>query len=247
MNTVSGAHGPLTSHPCVRACYLYRRARSPRVLHAQRAPPPLRGDSGRPPPSGARPSTLDSGCVRDLQGLQHIVEGHRVDGIPQRNMDADQHGAQFVICQHHAHRHLLRPACPGWRAARLQQFGVARKSVVMERPAACNASLCRGAVTNAAISPRMAAASAAHSTHCARQSPRLRTHLAPQHNGCQCRTLLQHRDAVRRQVRDQCSDADFRHRKRTSRSGQPRWRSPAHRFHVTPPQSCPACSSGCSR
>ena len=35
--------------------------------------------------------------VGDTQGLQHIVESDRFNGMAQRHVDADQHGAQLVI------------------------------------------------------------------------------------------------------------------------------------------------------
>jgi hypothetical protein len=89
--------------------------------------------------------------MRDAQGLQDLRPGHGLDGLAQRDMDADQHGAQLVVGQHHAHRHLLeRNARMGGRLGLQQQFVCPGKVT----PARCSASLCKGAVTRAAISPR---------------------------------------------------------------------------------------------
>ena len=62
------------------------------------------------------------GTVRDAQRLEHGVEGHAVDGGAQRQVDRDQHGAQLVVGQHHAHRR-RRAARIG---ERLQHLGMPR-------------------------------------------------------------------------------------------------------------------------
>ena len=63
----------------------------------------------------------------DLQRLQHVVLRHRRNRIAQRHMDADQHGAQLVVGQHHAHGHAgQRHALVGGGLG-LQQLGVPRK------------------------------------------------------------------------------------------------------------------------
>ncbi|MPN12085.1 hypothetical protein SDC9_159395 [bioreactor metagenome] len=66
--------------------------------------------------------------MRDAQGLQDLRPGHGLDGLAQRDMDADQHGAQLVVRQHHAHRHLFqRNARMGSRLG-LQKFRVPGES-----------------------------------------------------------------------------------------------------------------------
>jgi len=62
------------------------------------------------------------GFMGDLQRLQHGLEGHGLDGLPQRLVDGDQHHAQFVVGQHHAHR---RRRLARRRRQRLQHLGVA--------------------------------------------------------------------------------------------------------------------------
>jgi len=41
--------------------------------------------------------------VGDPQGLQHTLEGHRLNRVAQRQMDTHQHGPEFVVGQHHAY------------------------------------------------------------------------------------------------------------------------------------------------
>jgi hypothetical protein len=73
---------------------------------------------------GGRPSDA-AGAVRDAQRLQHPLQRHRLDRLAQRHVDADQHRAQFVVGQHHAHRHLRERHAGVRRGLGLQQFGVA--------------------------------------------------------------------------------------------------------------------------
>ena len=66
--------------------------------------------------------------MRDAQGLQNLRLGHGSNRITQRHMDADQHGAQLVIGQHHAHRH-LRDGDAGMSGCfGLQQLGMTREA-----------------------------------------------------------------------------------------------------------------------
>ncbi len=67
-------------------------------------------------------------AVCDLQRLQHIVESHGIQRITQGQVDADQHGLELVIGQHHAHRHLGHGLAGKRCCFSLQQFGVARKA-----------------------------------------------------------------------------------------------------------------------
>ena len=62
---------------------------------------------------------------RDAQGLQHIGRRHRFERIAQRDMDADQHGAQLVVRQHHAHWQLGDRTAQVRGRQRLQEFGMA--------------------------------------------------------------------------------------------------------------------------
>ena len=88
---------------------------------------PGHGDARRPAQAGAH------GSVRNTQRLQHIVKSHSLDGVTQRHMDADQHGFQFVIGQHHAHRHVAHGPAQKGRCLGLQHFGVTGE---LRRPAA---------------------------------------------------------------------------------------------------------------
>ena len=57
-----------------------------------------------------------------------LLAGDGLDRVAQRHVDADQHGAQFVVGQHHAHRHVAPAATPACaRGLGLQQLGVARE------------------------------------------------------------------------------------------------------------------------
>ena len=71
----------------------------------------------------ARPRLAPAGRrgVGDAQGLEHGIEGDRVDRLAQRHVDRDEHRAQLVVGQHHAHRRHDAAA----RRQRLQHFGVA--------------------------------------------------------------------------------------------------------------------------
>ena len=62
----------------------------------------------------------------DLHGLQHVGLGHSSNRIAQGHMDADQHRAQFIACQHHAHRHRIQSHALVGGSLGLQQFGVTR-------------------------------------------------------------------------------------------------------------------------
>ena len=53
------------------------------------------------------------------QGLQHIVIGHRINGVTKRHMDADQYCSQLIIGQHHAYRYLVH-----WLAEVLGRLGL---------------------------------------------------------------------------------------------------------------------------
>ena len=69
----------------------------------------------------------------DAQGLQDVGLGHGVQRRAQRHMDADQHGAQLVVGQHHAHRHLGNGHAGVVRSFGLQQLGVTRKIHACQR------------------------------------------------------------------------------------------------------------------
>jgi hypothetical protein len=58
----------------------------------------------------------------DPDRLEDRVEGDRLDRLAQRGVDRDQHGAQLVVGQHHAHRRRRRA---GAGRERLQHLGVA--------------------------------------------------------------------------------------------------------------------------
>ena len=149
MKTVSGANGPVTCRPSARAASMAGMMISI-SSRPNRPPSPACGLSPATPMRGARPSDRPTRLVRDAQRLQHVVEGHRLDRVAQGHVDADQHGAQFVVGQHHAHRHLGDAVWPSQAAASACSSSVwPGKST----PAAASASLCRGAVTSAAISP----------------------------------------------------------------------------------------------
>ena len=159
--------------------------------------------------------------VRDAQRLQHVLEVHRLDRVAQRHVDADQHGAQFVVGQHHAHRHVAPARLPAMRPLRP---AAVRCGPGYGTPAAASASLCRGAVTSAAISPRRAAR-AAQTTHSAAAVPAAALDLAPGDRLRRC-GHLQHRDAARRRRQRLRRRFDQRHRQR-----RPPWRAawPARR------------------
>jgi len=78
------------------------------------------GDPRPPPQRGLQ------GAIGDAQGLQHAFQRHRLYRFAQRHVNADQHGAQLVVGQHHAHRHLLQGHAGVSRGFGLQQLGVAR-------------------------------------------------------------------------------------------------------------------------
>ena len=86
------------------ACGLHRRGDETDFLIAEE--PAFAGMRVEARHSDARPRLAPGrrGLVRDLNRLQHGVEGHGIDGLAQRDMDADQHHAQLLVRQHHAHR-----------------------------------------------------------------------------------------------------------------------------------------------
>ena len=66
-------------------------------------------------------------AVRNQQGLHNVLVRYGLQRLAQADVDADQHGAQLVVGQHHAHGH-LRNRHPGVAGCLgLQQFGVPRK------------------------------------------------------------------------------------------------------------------------
>ena len=121
MNTVSGANGPLR----VDALGARRRdrrrddARSPRRRTAR---PRRHAGSARPPRCAARLAPARR-AARGRCGSSRSTASkrHRVDRTAQRQVDRDQHRAQLVVGQHHAHR---RRRAAG-RGQRLQHLGVA--------------------------------------------------------------------------------------------------------------------------
>ena len=66
--------------------------------------------------------------MRDAQRLQNLRRGHGLDRVHQRDMNAHQHGAQFVVGQHHAHRHLRNGQARMGSSLRLQQLRMAGKA-----------------------------------------------------------------------------------------------------------------------
>ena len=102
---------------------LHRRADDVQLFAAEQ--PALACVRVQPRHRDARPLQADAG-VGDADRAEHGVEGDGVDGRAQRLVDGDEHHAQFLVGQHHAHR---------WRHAVgrglgrqcLQQFGVAGK------------------------------------------------------------------------------------------------------------------------
>ena len=67
---------------------------------------------------------LGERLVGDANGLQHMGGGNGVDRVAQGHMDADQHSAQRVVGQHHAHGHLLHGHPRMARRFGLQQLGM---------------------------------------------------------------------------------------------------------------------------
>ena len=68
------------------------------------------------------------GMVRDAQGLQDIVKRHRLNGLAERHVNADQHGFKLVVCQHHANRHFAHRFAQKRGSFGLQHLGVACKA-----------------------------------------------------------------------------------------------------------------------
>ena len=66
--------------------------------------------------------------MSDLQGAQHAGLRDLLNGFAQRHVNGDQHRAQLVIGQHHAHGHLLHRHAQVRRCFSLKQLGVAWKA-----------------------------------------------------------------------------------------------------------------------
>ena len=79
------------------------------------------------------------GGVGDAYGFQHRRFSHGLDGLAQGQVDADQHGAQFLVGQHHAHRQKRHrnTRMPGGQ--RLQDLGMTGKTI--KRRARCGQAL----------------------------------------------------------------------------------------------------------
>ena len=88
------------------------------ALAGMRVQPRHRNARLTQPPRGRRP-------VGDAQRLQHGVESHGLDGPAQRQVDGDQHDAQLIVGQHHAHGRWLGPHA-GCSGQGLQHLGVPR-------------------------------------------------------------------------------------------------------------------------
>jgi hypothetical protein len=103
MNTVSGAFAPHVSRlACVRVQTSDRN-------------------------TGRSAQRCRQGCMGDENRLQHVLGSHCRNRIAQRDMDADQHRAQRLVGQHHAHGHLLYGHARMLRRLGLQQLSVAGK------------------------------------------------------------------------------------------------------------------------
>jgi len=144
--------------------------------------------------------------VRDLQGLQQVALRHGGQRVAQGHMDADQHGAQLIAGQHHAHGHVgQRNACVRSRLG-LQQLGVAGV-VHTRRVQGFLVQRCRHQPGHLATQGR--ARGPHHALRC--RPAGLRRDLAPGHRPRQA-GQRQHRQATRRHVQRLHGRIDLRHR-----------------------------------
>lgn len=70
------------------------------------------------------------GPVGDLEGLAQALKAHSIQSLAQRQMNARQNNAQFVVGQHHAYRQRSQRTPLVRSRQGLQHLGVARVGAV---------------------------------------------------------------------------------------------------------------------